>query len=151
MLSRSCKGLVLLGLLIPFLLLGCATPTRSNDSESSVDTYEQAVRAYNRAMLERAEPLFLQVISKSPQHYDAHFMLGNIHMRTGSYEAAAHYYEKAIVIEPRDSRAWFNFYLVRIQQAIDTLEAALSSVSTSDPNYQLLLDQLERIYDLHDF
>lgn len=134
-------------------LAGCAhspgvSNKTTNDKKLSELNY-QAYQAFQHAMLERAEPLYRQIIERQPSNHDAYFMLGNIYLRMGHLDAAVTHYQKALELKPDDTRIWYNLYLTLIQQAINTLEGGLLKISTEDLYYEPMRIQLDKLYELH--
>lgn len=109
----------------------------------------QASLAFENAMLERAEPMYRTIIERQPDNHDAYFMLGNIYTRMGHLDAAVSHYERALELDSNDARIWYNLYLARVQQAIDTLEQGLIRTPTEGGHNEQMLRQLEKMYELY--
>lgn len=134
------------------LFAGCASnPGHSGfyDKKSLSDLNKEAYSAFENAMLERAEPMYREIVSRQPENADAFFMLGNIYLRMGHLDAAVSHYRTSIEIDPNQSRTWYNLYLATIQQAIGVLENGMSRVSDKDMHYGPMEDQLRKLYGLH--
>lgn len=109
----------------------------------------KANHAFQNAMLERAEPLYREIIARQPDNHDAYFMLGNVYLRMGQLDASVANYQTALEKSPDDSRIWYNLYLATIQQAINALESGLSKTSVESGHYSQMQDQLDKLYRLH--
>lgn len=105
--------------------------------------------AFQHAMLERAEPLYREIVTRQPNNADAYFMLGNVYLRMGQLDAAITNYQAALEKAPNDARIWYNLYLATIQQAINALESGLSRNSEESELYEQMQDQLNKLYKLH--
>ena len=134
--------------ILSFSLLtgGCAN-TKKQPGLSELN--RQASLAFENAMLERAEPMYRTIIERQPDNHDAYFMLGNIYTRMGHLDAAVTHYERALELDSNDARVWYNLYLARVQQAIDTLEQGLSRAPKEGVHYEQMLRQLEKMYELY--
>lgn len=134
-------------------LVGCAhssgVSSKAENDEKLSELNRQAYQAFRHAMLERAEPLYRQIVERQPSNHDAYFMLGNIYLRLGQLDAAVIHYRKALELKPNDTRIWYNLYLATIQQAIDTLESGLLKTSSEDVYYEPMRIQLDKLYELH--
>lgn len=134
-------------------LVGCVhSPGVSSETANAKklsDLNRQAYQAFQHAMLERAEPLYRQIVERQPSNYDAYFMLGNIYLRLGQLDAAVIHYRKALELNSDDTRIWYNLYLAMVQQAIDTLESGLLKSSNEDVYYGAMRIQLGKLYELH--
>lgn len=135
--------------LIGFALLagGCAHTAQTEPGLSELN--RQASQAFENAMLERAEPMYRTIIERQPDNHDAYFMLGNIYTRMGHLDAAVSHYEQALKLDSNDARVWYNLYLARVQQAIDTLEQGLIRAPTGGAHNEQMFRQLEKMYELY--
>lgn len=142
--------------ILTFLMLsGCALNPASKHSsfyanESLSELNKKAYNAFENAMLERAEPMYREIVNRQPENADAYFMLGNIYLRMGHLNAAVSHYRNSIQLDPDQSRTWYNLYLATIQQAIGVLENGMSRVSEKDIHYGPMESQLRKLYGLHE-
>lgn len=145
--------LKVLCVLAVLVVAGCAhspgVSSKATNAKKLSDLNRQAYQAFQHAMLERAEPLYRQIVERQPSNHDAYFMLGNIYLRLGQLDAAVIHYRKALELKPDDTRIWYNLYLATIQQAIDTLESGLLKASKEDVYYEPMRIQLNKLYELH--
>ncbi len=123
------------------ILTAChSAPQQRHQYEQSLyQLMSQATQAYNEARLDDAETLYLQVLSRNPDYAEANFKLGNIYSRQGRLEAAVIKYQHALSIDSGDGRVWHNLALVRVKQAIATLDIADQHIAQDSPYYQHLL------------
>lgn len=157
LIDRFCNSvfaaLKVLCMLAVIALVGCAhssgVSSKAENDEKLSELNRQAYQAFRHAMLERAEPLYRQIVERQPSNHDAYFMLGNIYLRLGQLDAAVIHYRKALELKPNDTRIWYNLYLATIQQAIDTLESGLLKTSSEDVYYEPMRIQLDKLYELH--
>jgi tetratricopeptide (TPR) repeat protein len=114
----------LAGLLLATLLAGCVSQGESKVDYSMDEQLRKADLAYREARLEDAEPLYRQITLDHPELKDVWFRLGNIYTRQNQLDAAVRAYERTIQLDKNEDRAWYNLSLVRLKQAVATLEAA---------------------------
>ncbi|SEH81159.1 Tetratricopeptide repeat-containing protein [Rheinheimera pacifica] len=121
-------------------LTACSSaPLEQPVEQSFYRLVAQATQAYNEARLNTAETLYLQVLQRNPDYSEANFKLGNIYSRQGRLDAAVIKYEQALAADRSDGRAWHNLALVRVKQAVATLDIAEQEIAPDSPYYQYLL------------
>jgi tetratricopeptide (TPR) repeat protein len=132
-------------LLLVGLLTACAAPGGGKVDYSLDDQMRKADQAYREARLEDAEPLYRQITLDHPELKDVWFRLGNIYTRQNQLDAAVRAYERTLQLDKNEERAWYNLSLVRLKQALATLETAsqtLPADSALRPRIMALHDSL---------
>jgi tetratricopeptide (TPR) repeat protein len=102
--------------LLSFLFLGgCAT--LSAGKNNVYDMQQQAQVAYNGGDDVRAENLLLGLARAVPNDAETWFTLGNLYARSNRPDQAAEAYQKVLMLNRGDPRAWHNMGIVRLRQA----------------------------------
>lgn len=101
---------------------GCqSTPQNLRQAVDPEPLRTSAQRAYIGGDLVSAEAILQQNIAGHPRDADSWFLLGNIHLRRGHYEAAQGAYQQAALLKPEQGAIWHNLALVHIRLATQTL------------------------------
>lgn len=130
----------LLWLTAALMLSACSSaPKVQQHDQSLYQLMALATMAYNEARLDSAETLYLQVLQRNPEYGEASFKLGNIYSRQGRLDAAVIRYQEALTNDSADGRVWHNLALVRVKQAISTLEMSEQYIGRESPYFQYLL------------
>lgn len=145
------RFLMLMIIQFSLLLVGCAGSNQPKEPEGNQQIMvlqSEAEAAYKTAMLDKAESLYLEILSSVPNYAPAWFRLGNIYTRTGRQEAAIAAYSKCLELEPQNQKAWYNIGLVRLKQSTDVLSTASKQGNADSPvgrQIQGLLDALNQL------
>jgi Tfp pilus assembly protein PilF len=118
------------------LLAGCANGgVDAGDAEQSdyLKVYNEALAAYQRGDLDRAEPMFVELSKAVPREADVWFRLGNIYARTKRPDAAVAAYREALLRKPAMQKAWHNMGMVQLRQAGNSFVELQRRVSETDP------------------
>jgi cytochrome c-type biogenesis protein CcmH/NrfG len=111
------KRSTLLLMLLPASLWlgGCSMlPTQQGNL---YDMRREAQAAYVGNQDERAEKLLLGLSRAVPNDPETWFYLGNLYARTNRPDQAVDAYQKALMLNGGDPRAWHNLGVVRLRQA----------------------------------
>jgi predicted Zn-dependent protease len=101
--------------LLPALSLGgCAM--LPGTTGNLYETRREAQAAYEGNENERAEKLLLGLTRAVPNDADTWFYLGNLYARTNRPEQAVQAYQKTLMLNSGDARAWHNLGVVRLRQ-----------------------------------
>ena len=98
----------------------------------TLDTLMAQAQALQRSgRIAQAEPLYREVLRRSPRHFDALHGLGMLAFQAGHPQAAADLIAQALAVEPADASAHANLgyalhVLGRPAQALESLERALA-------------------------
>jgi len=134
-------------LLLPAILLSGCAMLASPDG----DLYQMrrdAQLAYSGEQDERAERLLLGVTRAVPNDAEAWFYLGNLYARTERPEQATQAYQKALMLNGSDARAWHNLGVVRLREAWAAFIQAYNAGAPDDPLHsklEVLIGALEKI------
>lgn len=74
--------------------------TRRTSSKEAGSTYAAAFRSQRAGKTEEAAALYHQVIRLRPEHAEARFNLGDLHLKHNSYRAAAEHLEESVRLQP---------------------------------------------------
>jgi protein O-GlcNAc transferase len=91
----------------------------------------QAQALHHAGRIAQAEPLYREVLRRSPRHFDALHSLGMLALQAGHPQAAADLIGQAIAVDPQDAGAHANLgyalhVLGRHEQALQGLDRALA-------------------------
>ncbi|MCC5853738.1 MAG: tetratricopeptide repeat protein [Alkalimonas sp.] len=126
-----------------YALSACSSPPPSVSSTDIIEVKKRAENAYQLALFDQAETLYLEILREVPNYAPALFRLGNIYSRTGRLDAAVNAYHQNLAIEPENHRAMYNLALVRLRQAHQITEVAMRYKSI-EPNINLEIQRLHR-------
>jgi tetratricopeptide (TPR) repeat protein len=107
---------IVISVLSSFLFLGgCASlPAGQNNV---YETQQQAQLAYNGGDDVGAENLLLGLVRAVPNDAETWLTLGNLYARSNRPDQAAEAYQKVLMLNRGDPRAWHNMGIVRLRQA----------------------------------
>lgn len=106
------------------ILTACSAAPQSQVDFSFSERFNVAEQAYIEGRLADAETLYLQLTQTNPEYKESWFKLGNIYARQGRYEASIRCYEKVLVLDSQDGKAWFNLAVVKLNQSRQILQQA---------------------------
>lgn len=137
-----------IGLLCGILLLnGCAM--LSDEAHGNIyDLRREAQMAYGGSEDERAEKLLLALSRAAPNDPDTWFYLGNLYARTGRPEQAVEAYQKSLMINRNDPRAWHNIGVVKLREAWAAFIQAFNASTPDNPLHgkvEALIGAMEKI------
>lgn len=87
---------------------------------------------YSIKNYDKAEELYLVILSKDPQHASAMGRLGDIYGLKGEFEKAVDYYNRALAIENDNCGLWFNLGVLYFQEIKDNDNAIRAFSRTVD-------------------
>jgi cytochrome c-type biogenesis protein CcmH/NrfG len=128
------------------LLGGCAL--LGEGSGNLYDLRREAQMAYGGAEDERAEKLLQALSRAAPNDSETWFYLGNLYARTNRPEQAVEAYQKALMINRGDSRAWHNIGVVRLREAWAAFIQAFDVSAPDNPLHakvEALISAMEKI------
>ena len=132
---------------------GCAT---GNDYEAKpldpdadlVTINREAELAYESGEAAKAEALYKSLVRRMPNDSETWFRLGNVYARNNRPDEAANAYQRALLANNADARAWHNLGVVRLRQAWASMLQAHENLRPDMPLYEsveAVLKQLEKI------
>ncbi len=147
------SGMRRAGLLALVLCAGCAgngdAPVRLIDDEADVITINrEAELAYESGESAKAEALYKSLVRKMPNDSETWFRLGNLYARANKPDEAASAYQRALLANNADPRAWHNLGVIRLRQAWASMLQAHEYLKPGQPLYEAVegvLRQLEKI------
>ncbi len=104
-------------------LPGCGTTTvssalRALDNEPDLITINrEAELAYESGEAAKAEALYKNLARRMPNDSETWLRLGNLYARNNRPDEAANAYQRALMANNADPRAWNNLAVVRLRQA----------------------------------
>lgn len=119
---------------LPFLCLlaSCGT-LLSGNSKSPYEMQMSALRAYESGADAEAEALYLGLIRMAPNDPEHLLRLGNLYARSNRPDRAAETYQQALLLNPNDSRLWYNLGLIRMRQGQAALIQTRLITAPDDP------------------
>jgi tetratricopeptide (TPR) repeat protein len=108
----------------------------------------EAELAYESGEAAKAEALYKSLVRKMPNDAETWFRLGNLYARANRPDEAANAYQRALLANNADARAWHNLGVVRLRQAWASMLQAHDNLKPDQALYQAVEDvikQLEKI------
>lgn len=136
-----------IALLAPLLLLN-ACAMLGEERGNLYDMRREAQIAYAGNQDDRAEKLLLGLTRSVPNDPEAWFYLGNLYARTNRPERAAEAYQKALMLNQGDAKAWHNIGVVRLREAWAAFIQAYEASTPGDPLHaklESLIGAMEQI------
>jgi tetratricopeptide (TPR) repeat protein len=133
-------------LLAALLLNGCAM--LPGQQGNVYDLQREAQLAYGASEDDRAERLLLGLSRAAPNDPEAWFYLGNLYARTGRPELAVDAYQKTLMLNRGDARAWHNIGVVRLREAWAAFIQAFNASTPDNPmlaKVEVLISAMEKI------
>jgi cytochrome c-type biogenesis protein CcmH/NrfG len=97
----------------------------------------------------RTEALYISVLRRVPTEGDTWYRLGNLYANNNRPESAAAAYNRALLANNANTRAWHNLAVIRLRQSYAALIQAQLTVDTNDDamvkRIEELLDQLDKV------
>jgi cytochrome c-type biogenesis protein CcmH/NrfG len=134
--ARTRVVVAVMAMMATTLLCACSTLASFDPFEMGSSPYERqaaALRAYNKGEDAQAESLYLGLLRLSPSDAETHLRLGNLYARSGRPDRAADSYIQTLMVDPADTRAWYNLGIVRQRQAQAALIEAHARLPQGDP------------------
>jgi predicted Zn-dependent protease len=120
---------------------------RSSYMRSPTFLVTLAQSEYDAAMYDEARKDVEHGIALDPNIYAAHYLLGNLFLKTGDPDAAAAQYRIALQLEPTQPRTYYYLALtLRAQHNEAGEESLLNQAITLDKGYALAHCEMGRIY-----
>lgn len=122
----------LAALLCLSLLTACGSFNAGKDM-SPYEMQRSALRAYESGVDADAEALYLGLIRMAPNDPENLLRLGNLYARSNRPERAAETYTQALLLNPNDSRLWYNLGIIRQRQGQAAMMQAHQLTAPDDP------------------
>lgn len=105
----------LLHIILPliFILSGCA-------GKDLILVREEAYLAYQNKDYQTAVSKFEILVEKSPEDVEFWFRLGNSYAKSKKPQLAVIAYQKALLRDPANEKAWYNMGIIQTQTALKT-------------------------------
>lgn len=121
-------------------MAGCtttmATAIKALDNEPDLITINrEAQLAYESGEDAKAEVLYRSLVRRMPNDSETWLRLGNLYARSNHADEAANAYQKALIANSGDPRAWHNLGVVRLRQAWASMLQAHTNLDPRDPLY----------------
>jgi len=78
------------------------------------------------------------------------FRIGNSYTRLENYNKAVEAYEKAVLLDPRLSKAWHNMGVIQLKQSVNTWRQMLTHISKDDVLYDKALNLSKKLLEIAD-
>lgn len=122
------------GLILMLFLGGCAT--QGIKPQEAIALHDQADAFYAQGDCANARSAYEQLVKHFPREASFHFRIGNCHALELDYEEAVAAYERALQLDPKSSRAWYNLSYVRAQMLAETVIRMHEQLDPTDPDVQ---------------
>lgn len=137
-------------LAICWLMVGCVTNMPKMSSDEINTNYTIANKAYNDKNYKLALFEYLKLSEAVLADADIWFRIGNSYTRLENYADAIKAYEKAVLIDPRLSKAWHNMGVIQLKQSVNTWRQMLIHISEEDPLYEKALSLSKKLLEVVD-
>jgi len=134
------------------LAAGCTSSggvMKSFDDEPNLITINQEAKlAYEGGETAKAEALYRSLARRMPNDAETWLRLGNLYARSNRPDEAASAYQRALMADNAEARAWHNLGIVRLRQAWASLLQAQATVKPKDslaPQIDTLLEYLGKL------
>lgn len=125
---------IALCLLLATQLIGCATSTSVQKQFSAIATVQRAADdAYAHGDMQTALQGYDALTRMAPKEPSYWFRLGNVQYRINLSEAAIVDYQRAIMLKPDYSEAWYNLGIVQMHLAEGAFVKAAQHAPANDP------------------
>ncbi|WP_269532030.1 tetratricopeptide repeat protein [Chitinimonas sp. BJYL2] len=94
--------------------------------------HRDAEAAYQDGDDVRSEKLLQALLRTAPNDAETWFRLANLYARSDRPEQATEAYQRSLMLNPADSRAWHNLAVVRLRQAQAALTQAHATAGEDD-------------------
>lgn len=126
-----------------------ATAIRALDNDPDLVTINrEAQLAYESGEDAKAEALYKSLVRKMPNDAETWLRLGNLYARSNHPDEAANAYQKALIANSADPRAWHNLGVVRLRQAWASMLQAYSNLDPGDPLYRNVEETIKHLSQL---
>ncbi len=132
---------------------GCAstvaTAIKITDNDPDLITINrEAQLAYEKGEDAKAEALYRSLARRMPTDSETWIRLGNLYARRNLPEDAAAAYQRALLANNTEVRAWHNLGVVRLRQAYAALLQAYANLTPANPLYRQVEAALEHLAQL---
>ncbi len=125
-----------MALLLSACMTTVATAIKTLDNEPDLITINrEAQLAYESGEDAKAEALYRSLVRRMPNDSETWLRLGNLYARSNHADEAANAYQKALIANSGDPRAWHNLGVVRLRQAWAAMLQAHANLDPKDPLY----------------
>ena len=126
-----------------------ATAIRTFDNDPDLVTINrEAQLAYESGEDAKAEALYKSLVRRMPNDAETWLRLGNLYARSNHPDEAANAYQKALIANSADPRAWHNLGVVRLRQAWASMLQAHANLDPGDPLYRNVEETIRHLSQL---
>jgi tetratricopeptide (TPR) repeat protein len=126
-----------------------STAIKAIDNDPDLVTINrEAELAYESGEAAKAEALYKSLARRVPNDAEIWLRLGNLYARNNRPDEAANAYQRALMINNAESRAWHNLSVVRLRQAWAALLQAQANTNARDalaPQIDAALEHLAKL------
>jgi len=116
------------------------------DNDPDVITINrEAQLAYEGGESAKAEALYKSLVRKMPNDAETWFRLGNLYARSNRPDEAANAYQRSLLSDSANARAWHNLGVVRLRQAWASMLQAQELLKPDTPLYQSVDEMLKEL------
>lgn len=133
-----------------WLMVGCVTNLPKASPEEINANYAAANQAYADKNYKLALFEYIKLSKNVRADAIIWFRIGNSYNRLENYNEAIAAYEKALLLDPRLSKAWHNMGIIQLKQSVNTWRQMLVYISKDDPLYKKALDISNKLLEVVD-
>ena len=121
-------------LMLALAAAGCAGGDRvvKSDAGSLLEVDRKADNAYRSGDNESAAQLYRALVKSMPNESPYWYRLANTLVRVGNHNDAALAYQRTLVLDPKNARAWHNLGIVRLRQAQQSFAQGVENSRAGD-------------------
>ncbi len=137
-------------LMLALVVAGCASDDRlvKPDSGTLLDVDRKADSAYRSGDNEPAAELYRTLVESMPNESPYWYRLANTLVRVGNYNDAALAYQRTLVLDPKNARAWHNLGIVRLRQAQQSFAQGVENSRAGDQVFDESLRLSSAVFSL---
>jgi len=136
-----------IAILLTMLLLSACSMMPA-DQGNLYEMRREAQAAYDNSEDARAEKLLLGLARAVPNDAETWFYLGNLYARSNRPDDAIRAYQKSLMLNGRDARAWHNMGVVRLREAWAAFIQTYDMTEPGDPLHakvETIIGTMEKI------
>ncbi len=133
-------------------MIGCGTiaSTAKPSPDELKSIYASANKAYSEKNYKLALFEYLKLSESITTDAVVWFRIGNSYTRLENYNKAVEAYEKAVLLDPRLSKAWHNMGVIQLKQSVNTWRQMLTYISKDDVLYDKALSLSKKLLEIAD-
>lgn len=137
-------------LMLALAAAGCAGGDRvvKSDAGSLLEIDRNADSAYRFGDNETAAQLYRTLVESMPNESPYWYRLANTLVRVGDYNDAALAYQRTLMLDSKNARAWHNLGIVRLRQAQQSFAQGVENSRAGNPVFDESLRLSSAVFSL---